>query len=148
MLKDNLLLQYLFSEKRGQPDEPEIVLMLNPNIEGALPNLSLDVPSPKTGRIWCTVPSWSFTEKPDAATALVARLKRQYDVVFIEQFARIRTFCLCGVGCVADREGRKATRAATPRGGFPAFSAGKAAEGQSEGEAVVPYVHCARQQLI
>src|SRR5207344_3654107 len=50
MLKDNPLLHYLFSEKRWQPDEPEIVLMLNPNIEGLLPNLSLDVPSSRTGR--------------------------------------------------------------------------------------------------
>ena len=59
MLKDSPLLQYLFSEKRGQPDEPEIVLMLNPNIEGALPNLSFDVPSPKRV-VYVYGPGWSF----------------------------------------------------------------------------------------
>src|SRR5262245_18544702 len=36
-LKDNPMLHYLFSEKRGQSGEPEIVLMLKPHLVESLP---------------------------------------------------------------------------------------------------------------
>jgi cell division septation protein DedD len=44
-LKDNAILHYLFSDKRGQPDEPELVLMLSPRIVGSPEIHSVDAPS-------------------------------------------------------------------------------------------------------
>ena len=68
-------------------------------------------------------------EKPDAATALVARLKKQYDVVFIEQFARIRTFYRVRVGCVPDREGAGQLAQQLRAEGFQPFIASLSREG-------------------
>lgn len=120
MLKDNPLLHYLFSEKHGQPDEPEIVLMLDPTIEGPLPNISLDVPTRSTGRSLFTVQVGAF-EKPDAATALVDRLKKQYDVVIIDQFARDRTLYRVRVGCAADRVAARQLERQLRADGFEPF---------------------------
>jgi hypothetical protein len=121
-LKDNPLLRFLFSEKRWQPDEPEIVLILNPKIEESPPPPRLDVPARRTSRSLYTVQVGAF-EKPDAATTLVARLKKQYAVVFTEQFANERTFYRVRVGCVTDRRAARQLEQQLRAGGLPSFIA-------------------------
>jgi len=105
-LKDHPMLHYLFSEKRGQRGEPEIVLMLKPQIIESLPingveevstNLGRDgtrtapaqpIKTAATASLKDTRPLYTIQvgafEKASAADALVARLKMRYDVVFIE----------------------------------------------------------------
>jgi SPOR domain/Bacterial type II and III secretion system protein len=128
MLKDNPLLHYLFSEKRGQPDEPEIVLVLNPNIEGSPPNITLDVHALSMGRSLYTVQVGAF-EKPDSATSLVGRLEKQYDDVFIERFARDRTFYRVRVGCLTHRGAVKQLEQQLRAEGFQPFIAQLGREG-------------------
>jgi Flp pilus assembly secretin CpaC len=122
MLRDNPLLHYLFSEKRWQPDEPEIVLMLDPTIDGSLPTSSLDISTLRTGHSLYTVQVGAF-EKVDSATALVDRLKKQYEVVFIEQFAKERTFYRVRVGCVTDRSAARQLEQQLRAEGFLPFTA-------------------------
>jgi hypothetical protein len=102
-LKDNPLLNYLFSAKRSQPDEPEIVLILNPTIEQPQPQrvIARNQTPDRIDRSLYTVQVAAF-EKPAAATALVEKLKKQYAAVFIEESANDRTFFRVRMGCLAN----------------------------------------------
>src|SRR5215831_12798456 len=119
-LRDNPMLHYLFSEKRGQRGEPEIVLMLKPHIGESLPITrveesptksvrdgtrvaasqpinTLAVPTPKDTRPLYSIQVGAF-EKADAAESLVTRLKLRYEVVFIEPLAGERPVYRVRVG--------------------------------------------------
>jgi Bacterial type II and III secretion system protein/SPOR domain len=123
-LRENPMLHYLFSEKRGQRGEPEIVLMLKPHIGESLPitrveesptNSSRDgaraaasqpintvaAPSPKDTRPLYTIQVGAF-EKAATAEALVARLKMRYDAVFIDSLAGERPVYRVRVGRLAN----------------------------------------------
>lgn len=123
-LKDNPMLHYLFSEKRGERGEPEIVVMLKPHIVEALPISSAeenlanlvrdgtrpatsrptnlgDAPIAKDTRSLYTIQVGAF-EKAAAAEALLARLKMRYDVVFIEPLAGDRPVYRVRVGRLAN----------------------------------------------
>jgi Bacterial type II and III secretion system protein/SPOR domain len=123
-LRENPMLHYLFSEKRGQRGEPEIVLMLKPHIGESLPitrveesptNSSRDsaraaasqpintvaAPSPKDTRLLYTIQVGAF-EKAATAEALVARLKMRYDAVFIDSLAGERPVYRVRVGRLAN----------------------------------------------
>src|SRR5262249_46969751 len=123
-LKDNPMLQYLFSEKRGQRGEPEIVLMLKPHIVESLPISRVDegftnsvrdgkreassrpinivgAPPPRDPWPLYTIQVGAF-EKAVAAEALVARLKTRYDAVFIEPLAGDRPVYRVRVGRLAN----------------------------------------------
>jgi Bacterial type II and III secretion system protein/SPOR domain len=123
-LKDNPMLHYLFSEKRGQRGEPEIVLMLKPHIVESLPISGVEeiltksvrdgtgvaasqpintvaVPTPKDTRPLYSIQVGAF-EQAAAAEALVTRLKMRYDVVFVEPLAGERPVYRVRVGRLAN----------------------------------------------
>src|SRR5262245_52886639 len=124
-LKDNPMLHYLFSEKRGQRGEPEIVLMLKPRIVESTPmnvveensknpvrdgtraatsqpvNTVAAPPRKESGPLY-TIQVGAF-EKAPAAEALVARLKMRYDEVFIAPPAGERPVYRVRVGRLSNR---------------------------------------------
>jgi hypothetical protein len=120
-LRDNPMLHYLFSEKRGQRGEPEIVLMLKPHIGESLPitrveesptnfgrdgtrgaaSQPINAPTPKDARPLYTIQVGAF-EKAATAEALVARLKTRYDAVFIDPLAGQRPVYRVRVGRLAN----------------------------------------------
>ena len=123
-LRENPMLHYLFSEKRGQRGEPEIVLMLKPHIGESLPITRVEesptnsgrdgtraaasqpiktvaAPSQKDTRPLYTIQVGAF-EKAATAEALVARLKMRYDAVFIDPLAGERPVYRVRVGRLAN----------------------------------------------
>jgi cell division septation protein DedD len=62
-------------------------------------------------------------EKEDAATTLVARLRTQHNIVFIEEFAKDRMFYRVRVGCVADRRAAAQLEQQLRAQGLPSFVA-------------------------
>ena len=123
-LRENPMLRYLFSEKRGQRGEPEIVLMLKPHIGESLPITRLEdsptnsgrdgtraaasqpiktvaAPTPIDTRPLYTIQVGAF-EKAATAEALVTRLKMRYDVVFIDPLAGERPVYRVRVGRLAN----------------------------------------------
>ena len=124
-LRENPMLHYLFSDKRGQRGEPELVLMLKPHIGEPLPITRVEesptnsgrdgtrvaaasqpintvsAPSPKDTRPLYTIQVGAF-EKAATAEALVARLKMRYDAVFVDPLAGERPVYRVRVGRLAN----------------------------------------------
>jgi len=114
--KENPILRYLFSEKRGRPEEPEIVVMLSPrNVEWP------DVPAPKItaaepAPFLYTVQVAAYRTAA-AADRLVAELKKRYDSVLVRQPAASKLYRV-SVGSFEDLTGARQAEARLRSEGF------------------------------
>jgi hypothetical protein len=124
--KDNPLLQYLFSQKRGTAEESEIVLMLSPSFVG-LPDVEVVNAAPKTQpepseRFLYTVQVGAFANAA-AAGALLAELKKRYNEVFIQQITADRTLHRVRVGRLQNLKSAKQLEQQLRTQGFQPFVA-------------------------
>ena len=99
--KDNPILQYLSSSMRGQPEEPEIVLMLTPRVTEWPDIQAVKPPKPELAPGSYTVQVAAFRNAKNA-DALLANLAKGYEMVFIEKTPAGRPFYQVRVGRVPD----------------------------------------------